>query len=66
MSIVRTNKKYVPTCDICGDTLPAELDYYDAVYNKREEGWKSNQRNGEWIDICCNCQQEGNTKRNGF
>ena len=56
MSIERFNGIYTPTCDICGDELPGEFDFYDVVNAKRREGWKSRKVNEEWQDVCCDCQ----------
>lgn len=65
MSIQREGRAYVPTCDICGDTLPDEYDFNDAVTAKKREGWKSRKVNGEWEDVCTCCQleeQEGKSR----
>jgi len=62
MSIERFGDIYTPTCDLCGEELPGEFDFYDAVEAKKTEGWKSRKINGEWQDICCECQRNGGDK----
>ena len=58
MSIEKTGETYYqPTCDICGDQLGTEIDFYDAVQAKKDAGWKSRKINGEWQDICTDCQE---------
>ena len=59
MSIVKNGKSYTATCDICGEELPAEFDFYDAVNSKKENGWKSQKYQGEWQDVCPACQGGG-------
>jgi len=57
MSVEKSYGMFYPTCDICGDALPPEHDFYDAVEAKKEAGWKSRKgENGEWQDICTDCQ----------
>ena len=41
VSIVKNGNSYIVTCDIGGEELPAEYDFYDAVNSKKENGWKS-------------------------
>ena len=50
---------YTPACDICGETLPAEDDFYDAVQSKKDAGWVSQKVGGEWEDACIACQNGG-------
>ena len=57
MSIERFAGFYTPTCDICGEELQAEFDFYDAVQAKKDAGWKSQKHNGEWQDVCTDCQE---------
>lgn len=49
---------YIPTCDICGEQLAEQYDFEDAVEAKRDAGWRSKKINGEWIDLCNDCQKE--------
>ena len=58
MSIECSSGFYTPVCDICGESLPPEFDFYDAVNAKKCAGWKSVKHNGEWEDICPMCQEE--------
>lgn len=59
MSIVREGSRYFPTCDICGDRLPAEHGFYEAVDAKKAAGWRS-YKDGKfgWVDACPECQEE--------
>lgn len=58
MSIERYKDMRIPTCDICGDTLPEEYDFSDAVQAMKDAGWKI-QRNddGEWEHFCPECRE---------
>lgn len=50
---------YTPVCDYCGDSLPAEFDFYDAVNAKKAAGWKSIKDNyGDWTDACPECAKQ--------
>lgn len=56
MSIEKIGGGYVPTCDFCGEELPEEYDFYDAVDAKKAAGWKSvKDKFGEWADACPDC-----------
>jgi len=58
MSIEKFAGFFTPTCDICGEELPSEYDFYDAVQAKKDEGWKSRKNEyGEWEDVCRTCQE---------
>ena len=48
----RNGKVYALQCDICGEGAS----FNDAVQYKKDEGWKSQKHNGEWEDICPECQ----------
>mgnify|MGYP003395647165 CR=1 FL=1 len=51
---------YELTCDICGETAEETFcGFYEAVYYKKDEGWKSEKIKGDWQDICPDCQDEG-------
>ena len=56
MSIDSFQGIHTPICDYCGGELPSEFDFYDAVNAKKRAGWKSRKIDGEWQDICCECQ----------
>lgn len=50
---------YTLTCDICGEDASENFDdFYDAVQYKKDNGWKSQKRNGQWEDVCPECQEE--------
>lgn len=58
MSLERFGDIYTPTCDICGEELPGEFDFNDAVRAKKAEGWQSKKdKYGDWEDICTECQK---------
>ena len=57
MSIERYYGQYTPVCDCC-ERLSGESSFTDAVRAKREAGWESRKVNGEWEDICTDCQFE--------
>ena len=50
--------KFYLICDVClEDGLPfASFD--EAVAYKKDEKWKSKKIDGEWQDICPDCQKE--------
>lgn len=52
-------RTYIPTCDLCGTELWPEFDWDDAVEAKKAAGWKSKKIDGEWMDICPDCQSKG-------
>lgn len=60
MSIERSLKGqtrvYIPTCDICGTQLSAQYVWPDAVAAEKNAGWKSKKIDGEWMDLCQDCQ----------
>lgn len=57
MSIAKDYGEYYVVCDICGEVIGPCCDFYDAVDAKKENGWRSRKdANGEWIDLCPNCQ----------
>lgn len=57
--IERIDSSYYLTCDICGEEHSVEFDCWDdAVEAKKEDGWKSKRINGEWNDVCPDCQKQ--------
>lgn len=59
MSIGKNGEKdgFVLMCDCCWEEAPERFsEFYDAVEYKKSEGWKSQKRNGEWEDVCPDCQ----------
>jgi hypothetical protein len=50
------NNEYELICDICGDSIVGFDNFSEAVGYKKQEGWKSQKHNGEWEDVCPNCQ----------
>jgi DNA-directed RNA polymerase subunit M/transcription elongation factor TFIIS len=57
MSVERDESNFVMfVCDECGSTLETdERDFYDAVVEKKHEGWRSVKRDDEWEDRCPDC-----------
>lgn len=50
--------KFTLTCDICGERIiDTFYEFNDAVNYKKENGWKSQRRGGEWEDVCPECQE---------
>lgn len=50
---------YILICDICGEGACKDFDdFYEAVDYKKKEGWKGKKINGEWQDVCPDCQEE--------
>jgi hypothetical protein len=50
--------QYYLICDICGEEADEAFDdFYDAVQYKKDNGWKSQKRNGQWEDVCPDCQE---------
>ena len=52
---------YIPTCDMCGKQLLGTYDFYDAVREKKNAGWKSKNIDGLWVDICEDCKWDEST-----
>lgn len=49
---------YSLICDVCGEEADETFDYFaDAVEYKKDKdnGWKSQKRNGQWEDVCPKC-----------
>jgi hypothetical protein len=49
---------YFLTCDICLNSAEEKFDSFDeAVKYKKDNGWKSQKKYGEWQDVCPDCQE---------
>ena len=61
MSLDKIHGEYHLSCDICGEGPQRPFESFDeAVQYKRDNGWSSSQnRYGEWADICNNCVKVG-------
>lgn len=47
------------TCDVCqGEADETFFEFSEAVQYKKDNGWQSRKRNGEWEDVCPDCQDE--------
>jgi hypothetical protein len=51
------DKSYLIVCDICGEATGGLEDFRKAVMYKKDNGWKSIKYQGEWQDICPECQE---------
>lgn len=49
---------YTLICDICDHEAKPFFSFQDAVDYKKDNGWRSKKFNGEWHDICPECQEE--------
>lgn len=47
---------YALVCDHCGDEAGHFDDFYEAVDEKKNYGFRSVNQNGEWSDLCPDCQ----------
>jgi len=47
---------YALVCDVCWEVPYSSDDFNDVVDHKKENGWKSRKADGEWIDVCPDCQ----------
>lgn len=48
------------TCDVCQQEAgEAFFEFDEAVQHKKDNGWRSQRRNGEWEDVCPECQEAG-------
>jgi hypothetical protein len=56
MTIRREENYFELICDECGTLLGEYKTFRDAVAAKKELGMKSIRVNGEWIDLCEDCQ----------
>lgn len=54
--IQRTNNGYELICDECGYSVTGMDTFDEAVEYKKEDGWKSMRQDGEWKDVCQDCQ----------
>ena len=49
---------FILYCDICGDAADEDFfEFCEAVNYKKQTGWKSQWHQGEWRDICPECQE---------
>ena len=56
--IDKQSGRYHLACDVCGEEIDETFDdFYDAVQHKKDNGWKSQKVNGEWEDVCPECQE---------
>ena len=45
-------------CDVCGEKVEISFFTFDYLINyKKRNNWKSQRRNGEWEEVCPECQE---------
>ena len=69
MTIERiSDHNYDLICDICYESADEFFeDFHDAVLYKKREGWKSRKdENGNWEDVCPNCQENEDEEADEF
>jgi Fe2+ or Zn2+ uptake regulation protein len=45
-------------CDVCGEKVEISFRTFDDLINyKKRNNWKSQRRNGEWEEVCPECQE---------
>jgi len=57
MSIEKDFGKFYAVCDVCGETLPPEYEYSEAIEAMAAEGWTSKRVAGGWHNVCPDCQR---------
>ena len=65
--IRRSGGLYVPTCDCCGEELPEEWDFQDAVGAMKAAGWQfvpPNKGFTNWSNYCPTCAGRSNFGEN--
>ena len=56
--IEKSGGQFILYCDICGEESDGAFDdFYEAVDYKKDSGWKSQKHNGQWEDVCPECQE---------
>jgi hypothetical protein len=58
MAIEKEYGEFVPTCDICGKTLPPVETFEDARAAMRKAGWTTFKVGDNWENLCVVCQEE--------
>ena len=56
MSMHKIHGEFIVECDLCDETFETgKDDFYDAVAEKKREGWSSRKDKNEWNDVCPKC-----------
>lgn len=58
MSMQRVYDLYVPTCDLCGESLPGKTSINAARHAAKEAGWQHKNVNGNIELYCTECKEE--------
>lgn len=48
--------KYQLICDCCGREVKYFNDFMEAVQYKKDNNWQSKKFDGQWTDMCPDCQ----------
>lgn len=48
---------YKPVCDICGESLPEESEFLEAVASMKHEGWQFKKIDGTYEHYCPDCKE---------
>jgi hypothetical protein len=54
--IGKKRNRFTLSCDVCHEEVEEFYDFHEAVMHKKLNNWKSQKRNGEWEDVCPDCQ----------
>lgn len=57
--IDKSRRFYNLVCDVCGGKANKTFsEFYEALEYKKDSDWKwQKQKNGQWEDVCPNCQE---------
>ncbi len=56
MTIEREGQSFSLYCDVCGrEAEETFFEFDEAVEYKKQNGWRSQRRKGEWEDVCPEC-----------
>lgn len=56
MAIDRDHDDYIPVCDVCGESLFSCESFNVARQTMKEQGWKTELKNGHFENYCPECQ----------
>ena len=56
--IAKECDKYILCCDACDENELFNT-FQEALNFKKREGWKSDNTDDEWVDICQECVERG-------
>ena len=59
MTIQPNQDEFIVHCDFCSNYLEVEGDFEDALKEMKFYGWKTLWKDGDWVNQCPACQEEG-------